>query len=142
MGIVTDLLLVLHILGLVLGVGAGMAMLRVRPIMAGANDEQRSVLFIVGQKLGGHGLVGLAILWITGPLLVWLEYDGFGELNAWFWVKIVLVVILSAAIGVGSKAFRLMRAGDMSMAPRAKMAGKIGSAAGVAIIFCAVFAFN
>lgn len=142
MDIVTDLLLFLHILGLVMGVGAGMAMLRVRPIVAGANDEQRSVLFIVGKKLGEHAHIGLAILWITGPLLVWLKYGGFGELSAWFWVKIVLVVVLSAAVGVGAKAFRLMRAGDMSMAPRAKMAGKIGSAAGVAIIFCAAFAFN
>lgn len=142
MAVVVNLLIVVHLLGLVVALGSGIAMIRMRPVVAGANVEQRSSLFAVGKILISNALLGLGILWVTGPLLIWFKHGGVGEFSLWFWLKIIFVIILSASLGIGSKAHRKMREGDVSQAPRVKLSGTINAITGVVIVACAVFAFN
>ena len=65
----------------------------------------------------------------------------YSALNWWFWVKIALVVVLSASIGIGSAAYRKLQAGDASVAGRLTLTSKINFVAGVLIVVSAVFAF-
>lgn len=142
MAILIKIVLFLHVCGFVLGLGAGWALVRISPFAASANAEQKSIFFKVVKLLGAHINLGLALLWITGLLMVGLKYQGVAGLSHWFWLKLVFVVVLSAAVGIGSKARRQMMAGDAGQAPKARMMGMIAGGSGLAAIFCAVFAFG
>lgn len=142
MEILINILIFLHILGLVIGMGSGVALSRLGPFYGQISEDQRGVLFKFAFLLGRNGHIGLGLLWVTGILVVWLKYGGVADFSWWFWAKMVLVVILSASIGMGSAAFRKFAAGDMGASARAAMAGKINAVAGVLIILSAVFAFG
>lgn len=142
MDILINLLIAFHLLGLVVGMGSGIALSLTGPMYGKANDDQRSQLFKLGNLLSRNGHVGLALLWVTGPIVIFLKYGGFGALSPWFWVKIVLAVILSASIGIGSAAYRKFQAGDMGASARVAMTGKINLVCGLLIILTAVFAFG
>lgn len=135
-------LLFLHLSSLVLALGAGMAMVRIAPFGAGASDAQKPLFFRVLKLMGAHINMGLALLWVTGLLMLWLKYQWGVGVNHWFWVKMLLVLVLTVTAGMGSKARRLMMAGDASQAPKARMAGRIAVASGVLAILVAVFTFN
>lgn len=142
MSILLNLLLFLHIMGVVLGVGAGLAMSRIASLGVQANDDQKNVLLQAGKLLFGYRHIGLAILWITGPMLLWLKYGTLSGLSHWFWLKMLLVLVLSAAIGMGSKAHRQLREGDTSVAPKLKIIAQVGTWSALGVIFSAAFAFG
>lgn len=142
MDIVVKFLLFLHFFGLVIGMGSGLAMSRMGPLAQNASDDQRSVLFSAGKMLSQNGHIGLGLLWVTGLLMVWLKYGALDGLGIFFWIKMILVVVLSASIGMASAAYKRVRAGDASAMPRVKMFGMINGLAGLGVILSAVFAFN
>lgn len=134
------LLIVLHILGLVIGMGSGYAARRLGPLY-GTAGEHRGVLFQVGKALGKNGHIGLALLWVTGIALVVMGRD-ITDMSGWFWAKMVFVLILSASVGMGGAAYRRFAAGDNSASGRVALMSKVTALSGVAIILCAVFAFK
>lgn len=142
MSIAVNFLLFLHLIGVVLGVGAGLAMARINPLAVQANEDQKNVLLQAGRLLFGYRHLGLAILWITGPLLVWLKYGTLTGLSHWFWLKMLLVLVMSAAIGIGSKAHRQLREGDSSVLPKLKLVAQVGTWSAIGVIFSAAFAFG
>jgi len=141
MDILINILIFLHLFGLVIGMGSGIALSRIGPLYGTSSEEQRKLLFRLAMMLGKNGHIGLGLLWITGPLVVWLKF-GTLDLGPWFWAKMVLVVILSASIGMGSAAFRKFAAGDMAASARVALTSRISGLAGLLIILTAVFAFN
>ncbi|HEY8596453.1 MAG TPA: hypothetical protein VIL84_14530 [Devosiaceae bacterium] len=140
--VIFNVILFVHLFSLVLGMGSGIAMSNIGPLMGQSNADQRSTLFRLGDILARNGHVGLGLLWVTGIVLVAMRWSDLGTLSAWFWVKIALVVVLSASIGMGSRAYRGIKAGDMASAALARRAGMVNAICGPAIIFCAVMAFN
>lgn len=142
MDIVVSLLIFLHFMGLVIGMGSGIAMGVLGPMYGQASEEQRGLLFRIGKLLGRNGHIGLALLWITGPLIIFLKYGGLGAMTDFFWIKIVFVVILSASIGIGSAAFRRWANGDMSASGRVALTSKINGACGILAVLFAVLAFG
>lgn len=142
MDILNTILIALHLLGLVFAMGAGIALGVMGPLYGTAKDGERSMLFKIGNTLSRNGHVGLGLLWVTGILVVFLKYGGIDALNWWFWLKIVLVVILSASIGIGSAAYRRFQAGDNGASARLALTGTINKVVGPLIILCAVFAFG
>ena len=141
MEIVIGLLIFLHLAGLVVGMGSGVAASRLGPLLASANDDQRTILFKLAKLLALNGHIGLALLWITGPLVIWLKYGGTGDFDFWFWAKIILAIVLTASVGIATSASRRMREGDMSAGLTVKRAGMVNVLVGFATILCAVFAF-
>ena len=139
MPIFINILIFLHIFGLVLGMGSGMALSSVKRAMVSDGGAGFEGLI---SALARNGHVGLAILWVTGPLVVWLKYGGLSGLGGWFWLKIAFVIILSAALGIGAVNFRKGRAGDARAATIAQRASMITGISGLIVIFAAVFAFN
>lgn len=142
MDILINLLVAAHLIGLVLGVGTSLALIRIRPVMATAEAGQRPVLFKVSKLLSSNGALGLALLWTSGPLLIWLKHGGVSTFDLWFWVKIVLVIALSASVVVAAVAAKKVQSGDASAAPRLKFAGTLNVFLGLAIMVSAVFAFD
>jgi hypothetical protein len=85
-------MLVLHFIGLAMAVGAGIAqgiVTRMRP--SPPNTELVKVMRALRNATG----VGLIVLWISGPALVWSKYGGFANLSTAFSIKLAIVVLLT-----------------------------------------------
>ena len=86
----------------------------------------------------GASAVGLAILWLTGPLLVITKWEGgFAALPALFDVKMVFAVLLTLAVGAIHWVYGEIRKGRRE---RASLLPRLGPAAGIASLLTVLFA--
>lgn len=138
------LLIVAHFIGVILCIGTAFSVARARPILTAATDEQKKVLHKVGQVLGENGIIGLALLWITGSLLLWLNYNSSGSemFNPWLVAKLVLAVALTVCIFLTSSTALRMYGGDKSVAPVLKRYGRFNVLFGLVVVIFSVLAFN
>lgn len=142
MPIFVNILFWIHLVSLSLGGAATFGIPVVGTMMPGATAETRPTLFKVAHGLSNISRVGLALLIITGPLMVWLKFGGTAGFNNWFWAKMVFVVLLLiTVIYAGINAGRAEK-GDMAAAKRAPMIGMTAMVLLLAVVFCAVFTFN
>ncbi|MBK1625182.1 hypothetical protein [Afifella marina] len=65
---------------------------------AGREGEGGRALALARRTLGNFTTMVLAFVWLTGVLLLWSHYGMTErEVSAWFYVKILFVVVLTAA---------------------------------------------
>lgn len=145
MDTLNHLLLVLHFLGLAMGLSVGLSGM----VMAGLIDKsapaEKAVLGRFPPMMSRVGSMGLALLWITGLSLFFLKWGGFGNIANMPWqfhLKLTLVVILSGLIGYLQTLQRRLRNGDASVMPTMQLFGRISFLTAIAIIVCAVWAFD
>ena len=139
------ILLILHFLGFGAGfavsVGNNVAMM----LAAKAPPQEAAGLRRFPPFMTRVGDIGLALLWITGIALLWTKYggaDGIAALPWAFWAKIICVVILTALVGLIHATVAKMNRGDMSVAGRMPVIGKIGAILLLLILVFAVMAFE
>lgn len=94
----TTLLSWLHFIGVGMGMGGGIALSQVGPRLIFAPANERKLLWALESFFSRIGAGGLAILLISGPLMLWLKFGGASGLSWWFWAKMSLVAV--ALIGV------------------------------------------
>jgi hypothetical protein len=95
MPIVIDILLMLHFVSMAAGFVSMFGNIAIAPMASNPN----AVGALRGVRAGflRVGSYGIAGLWITGLLLLWLRY---GFQAPWqFWVKLLAVLILSGIVG-------------------------------------------
>ena len=85
---------------------------------------------------------GVALLLVSGPLLVWLKYGGFEAMPPWFWVKMVLVVIAVAGVATHEIAARRFKAGRTDAYRWMAISGRTAGIGMVLVVLCAVLAFD
>ena len=130
------LLLFLHLFGLMVaatgGFGSGIVMAQAMRRPA----DQAQTLRSLGPLFANFTAAGLVILWITGPLMVWLVYDG--SVPSLFWVKFVFVVILTVLVGLTHMTYaQIRRTKNPALASRLMI---IGPASGVTTLLVVLFA--
>ncbi|HEX5071253.1 MAG TPA: CopD family protein [Vicinamibacterales bacterium] len=145
MELMNRLLLVLHFLGLAMGLSVGLSSM----VMAGLIDKsapaEKAVLGRFPPLMSRVGSIGLALLWITGLGLFFEKWGGFeniGNMPWQFHLKLTLVVILSGLIGYLQSLQRRLRNGDASVMPTMQRFGRIAFLTAIAIVVCAVWAFD
>lgn len=142
MEILNPILFWLHLIALTLGGAAAFGIPAVGSRLAGATAESRPLLFGAIHTLSNLGKVAMAVLLITGPLMVWLKFGGTGGLSHWFWVKMALVVAMLVAIVIAGRATDKAQAGDVAALGRSKLAGQIASGCMVLVVLTAVITFG
>jgi len=142
MELLITILFWLHLTALALGGAAAFGIPAVGSRIPGAAAEARPLLFEAVHTLSNLGKVAMAVLIITGPLIVWLRFGGTGGLNHWFWVKMVLIVLMLVAIILAGRATDKAAAGDMAALPRANLAGAAASGCLVLVVLTAVLTFS
>jgi uncharacterized membrane protein len=142
MDILNNLLFWLHLVGLGLGAVASFGLPVVGRQMPTATAETRPTLFKVAEGMSTLGRAGFAILIVTGPLLVWLKFGGTSGFTAWFWAKMILVVILLGIVIFAGINAKRAEGGDREAGRRAGMIGMAALVVYLGVILCAVFAFN
>lgn len=137
-----NLLLWAHFLGLALGLGGGITLSQVGPRLFEANGERYELLLSLEILFTRMASAGLGILVLTGPLLVWLKYGGFGGFNPWFWAKMAFVATALIGSTVHSIAGRRFQRGDRGAIPWMLISGRLTGLAAMAAMLCAVFTFD
>jgi uncharacterized membrane protein len=136
------LLLTLHLLAAIVGVGSSVYMFTLMPRLAGSPDAP-TVMRYAGANARKLGPYALLVLWITG---VWLTVAyGLADVGGtWFWVKIAFVVVLSGLVGYSqSLQARLRRGGDpAALQARMKVLSPAMTGLAVLIVIAAVLAFG
>ena len=142
MDVIVNLLIWLHIIAFIAGGSNSVVGPVIGARLTSATPDQRAGYFGVMNSLSQVGKVAMAALLITGPLIMFLKYGGLGGASVWFWVKMVLVVVMLAAIIYGGIQFKKSQGGDAEAGKRADTAHKITALAFLGVLLSAVFAFG
>lgn len=140
--VITNLLFALHLMALAMGVGGGVALSQVGPRLVAAAPDQRATWWPLITIYSRIARVGVILLLITGPILLWLKYGGAAGLSGWFTLKMALVFVLIVSIGIGHWGTVRLKRGDEGGGKLMKMAGPVTMLTVTAIVLAAVFAFN
>ena len=122
-------LLVLHFLGLAMGMSMGWAAIATKgnppPALTRVADA------------------GLILLWVTGLTMLFTKWDGaIGALPWQFHLKLTLVVVLTGIVGFVHSQRRKAMGGDKAAMARIQAAGRVAFLTAIAIVASAVWTFN
>lgn len=143
MGIVNSLLLAAHLAGLAMIVGATLVLWRAGGVLA--RGEGGPGLTRLGERVIVLGDIGLGLNWISGPVMIFTKYGGFGAfvgLGPWFWLKLAFVVALSGMLGAAGGNFRRARADQTNAGGRIERIGGIAALCALGVIVSAAFTFG
>jgi hypothetical protein len=140
-----DILLIIHFLGLALGVGTSLAMARLGAAMKDLPPAERAQFFRHAMSLSKNGSLGLGLLIASG--LGFLFTRGVSSVFAAggpaFHIKLTLVLVLTGLLGYSQVLIKRIRE-KQDPAAMATMA-KLGPAmllTGLGILVTAVLAFH
>ena len=132
-------LVILHFLGLALGMSSGFANMVMSGLIAKAPPEEKRVLARFPPAMGRLGMVGLALLWGSGLAIVWTRYGGFSILPRPFIYKLTAVVLLTICVISIHVLQRRAQRGDPSAMMKIQALGRMtGPLALLAIIFAVI----
>lgn len=138
-------LLILHFLGLALGVGTGFAQITLGIATRDMAQPERAQFMLRALALGRNGSIGLGLLLVSG--LGMMAMRGVTATLAWgggaFHAKLALVVVLIGVFGYLQVLVRRVRlaGGGPTMATLPKV-GRAMLLVSVAVVICAVIAFQ
>jgi hypothetical protein len=140
-----DLFLIVHFLGVALGVGTSFAMLRLGIATKALSPAERAEFFRHALSLGKNGSLGLALLIVSGLCMLFTRGVStvFGAGGIAFHIKLALVLVLAGLLGFSQVLVKRIR--EKQDARAAATLGKLGPAmlfTGVAIVIAAVLAFH
>lgn len=142
MDVLVNLLLWVHLMALAMGVGAGIGMSQVGPRLMMAAPDQRAIWWPLARVFSRAVALGFVLLLITGPLMLWLKFDGAGGLSGWFSVKMALVAVMVVTVGLSEWGFARLKRGDEGGGRLMSITGPLTMVAAVGVVLCAVFTFN
>jgi hypothetical protein len=99
--------------------------------------DEAKVVRGVGPLLANVAAAGLLLLWVTGLIMVWSKWDGFGSLPSLFWAKAVFILTLTLVTGLIHMTYGQIRKGNVAIAARLP---KLGPMAGVSSLLAVLFA--
>jgi uncharacterized membrane protein len=137
-----QVLLFLHFLGLALGLSAPFAYMATSGLLSRAAPTEKAVLGRLPPLMSHLGRTGLALLWVTGLVLVYTRWNGFATLPWQFHVKLTAVVLFTISVEYSHRLGRMLQKGDAAGVARADAAGKIAVLFAVIAIAFAVLTFN
>ena len=140
-----DFLLILHFIGLALGVGTGFAMLTLGLSTADMAPADRGAFMRRASVITRNGAIGLTPLILSGVGLVMAR--GVQMVMAWggpmFHVKLTLVAIMIGVFGYLQVLLRQSRSADgAAAAARIPLVSRVMLVLGVSVVVFAVLAFH
>jgi uncharacterized membrane protein len=131
----------LHLLVIALGIGFSASNFINTRLALGQGSDFAKGLALHRRTIARFGDAVIALIWITGLLLLWLR--GWQVGSTAFHVKMLFVVLLTLAHGYGrSLGERMRREGNMQKLPQLSAAIASVSASAIVALLCAVLAFG
>ena len=140
-----EVFLVLHFVGLALGVGASFATFTLGLAAKGMPAEERAPFLLKASALSKNGSIGLALLIVSG--IGFLVTRGVGAVMQWgggaFHTKLLLVLVLAGLVGYSQVLLkRAKKAGGGPAMAKMPTLGRFILAVGLTIVVLAVVAFK
>lgn len=136
------IVLILHFIGLAMGMSVSIANGVMLGVMRRAAPAERPALARFLPLMSRVGRVGLALLWATGVIMVYTRWNGFGGMPWTFHAKLAAVLILTAAVVYIRRLEALVREGNQVAATRMPAAGTVASACALLALVFAVLTFD
>ena len=137
-----EALLFLHFVGLMLGAAGGFARAIIMRRALVLPAEEAKVVRGLGPILSKVSAAGVAVLWVTGLIMVWSKWSGFGSLPQMFWVKAIFIVSLTVMTALIQLTYAEIRKGNPATAARLPKFGPIAGVSALLAVLFAVLAFN
>ena len=134
-------LLVLHILGVAMGLSVSFSNIVLASIAAKATPDEKKVLSRFPPAMIRVGDIGLLLLLTTGPILLFSKYQGFAGLPWYFHAKLTAVLVLVGAVGFIHMNMRKAYSGDMAAMKRIQTVGPIALISALTAVVFAVLTF-
>jgi hypothetical protein len=132
-------LLVLHFLGLALGLSTGFANMVMAGLIAKATPQEKPVLGRFPPAMARVGAIGLVLLWGSGVAIVLTRYGSFAVLPRPFIVKLTAVVLLTIVVAYIHLLIPRAQRGDAAAMVRIQTLGKMtGPLALIAVIYAVI----
>lgn len=135
-------LLILHFLGLGMGLSVSFGNIVMLGLVARAAPGERGVLMRFPPAISKVGQAGLALLWATGLTMAFTKWNGFSGMPWQFHVKITAVVLLTLVVTVLGRLEAQVARGDMRLASKIPVFGKVASLCALTAVIFAVLAFD
>lgn len=135
-------MLILHFLGLAMGLGTSFTFLFLG-MAAGKMEPAKRLEFMLNVfPLARMGQIGLVVLVLTGGYLM-TPYWAALSFTPLLVIKLVLVLVLGAVVGINSSYARKVRQGQSEVyMPRMAMLGRIALFTTLTIVVLAVLVFH
>jgi hypothetical protein len=137
-----EALLFLHFVGLMLGAAGGFASAIVMRRALTLPAEEANVLRGLGPTLANVSGIGVAVLWLTGLIMVWTKWDGFASLPQMFWIKAIFIVSLTVMTALIQMTYAEIRKGNPAAAAKLPKFGPVAGISALLAVLFAVLAFN
>ena len=132
-------LMLIHFLGLAMGLSTGFANMVMAGLIAKAAPNEKSVLGRFPPAMAKIGVIGLTLLWGSGLAIVYTRYGTFSILPRPFIVKIAAVVLLTLCVAYIHVLMPRAQRGDAAAMARIQKIGMMtGPLAIIAIIFAVI----
>ncbi len=135
-------LLILHFIGLAMGLSVSFSGMVMAKVIAGAAPNEKPVLARFPPRMLMVGHMGLGLLWATGLSLVYTKWGGFGVLPWQFHVKLTAVALLTIVIGYITRLMKKAARGDQAAAVQVQAVGKIAFLLALTAVTFAVLTFE
>ncbi len=134
--------LILHFLGLAMGVGSGLAFLVMGMATGKMEPARRAEVLLSLFPIARMGQYGLLLLVLTGGYMM-TPYWGILGSTPLLIAKLSLVLVLGAVIGINSSLARKARKGNPEVyLPRMAMLGRVALLTSITIVVLAVLVFR
>ena len=137
-----EALLFLHFFGLMLGAAGGFASAIIMRRALVLPVDEAKVLRGLGPTLANVSATGLAVLWVTGLIMVWTKWSGLASLPQIFWVKAIFILSLTVVVGLIHMTYGEIRKGNVALAARLPKLGPMAGISALLAVLFAVLAFN
>jgi hypothetical protein len=132
-------LMVIHFLGLAMGLSTGFANMVMAGLVAKAAPNEKPILGRFPPAMARIGVIGLALLWASGLAIIYTRYGSFSILPRPFIVKISAVVLLTLCVAYIHVLMPRAQRGDAAAMARIQKIGMMtGPLAIIAIIFAVI----
>lgn len=135
-------LLILHFIGLAMGLSVSFSGMVMAKLIAAAAPNEKPVLARFPPRMVIVGHIGLTLLWLSGLTLVFTKWGGFGVLPWQFHVKLTAVVLLSIVVGYITLLMKKASAGDQTAAAQIQAVGKVAFLLALTAVTFAVLTFE
>ncbi|HUQ37076.1 MAG TPA: hypothetical protein VM144_11930 [Aestuariivirga sp.] len=137
-----EALLFLHFVGLMLGAAGGFASAIIMRRALTIPADEAKVLRGLGPILSKVSATGVAVLWVTGLIMVWSKWGGLESLPQMFWVKAIFILSLTVMTGLIHMTYAEIRKGNPAAAARLPRFGPMAGVSALLAVLFAVLAFN
>jgi hypothetical protein len=135
-------LLVLHFLGLAMGLSVSIGNIVILGLIGKAAPPEKAVLARFPLAISGVGRAGLGLLWLTGLTMAYTKWNGIGAMPWTFDVKLTSVVLLTVLVAYMTTLEGRIRRGDAAAGAQIQKVAKFAPLFAVLAIIFAVLTFD